>query len=129
MGYDRLRSRLVPEPHAVGPTVSTSGLETLGPLSEIPIDRTQNLFRYAGQLRKRLGKHELFSGFSLTRRQFNGIETDTHRGFWSFGADFGNDAITNLRLGCQPNTSLLSATSTGASAIGICLILPATTGG
>jgi len=99
IGYDRLRSRLVPEPHAVGPMVSTSGLETLGPQGEIPIDRTQNLFRYAGQVRASRGKHSFSTGFSLTRRQFNGIETDAHRGVWSFGADFGRDAVTNLRLG------------------------------
>ncbi len=99
IGYDRLRSRLVPEPNSVGPMVSTSGLETLGPAGEIPIDRTQNLFRYAGQIHSTRGRHNWSAGFGLTRRQFNGIETDAHRGVFSFSNDFGNDAITNLRLG------------------------------
>ena len=98
-GYDRLRSQLRPEENAVGPMVSTSGLETLGPQGNIPIDRAQNLFRYAGQILHIKGTHSLSAGFGITRRQFNGIETDAHRGVFSFANDFGRDAITNLRLG------------------------------
>jgi len=98
-GVDRIRSLLRPEEHAVGPMVSTSGLETLGPQGNIPIDRAQNLFRYAGQLRRVQGKHNWAAGFWLTRRQFNGIETDAHRGVFSFTNDFGRSGITNLRLG------------------------------
>jgi hypothetical protein len=98
-GFDRLRSQLRPSESAVGPMVSTSGLETLGPQGNIPIDRAQNLFRYAGQILHIKGAHTLSVGFGLTRRQFNGIETDAHRGYFSFANDFGRDAITNLRLG------------------------------
>ena len=98
-GFNRLRSQLRPEENAVGPMVSTSGLETLGPQGSIPIDRAQNLFRYAGQILRTRGAHSLSAGFGLTRRQFNGIETDAHRGVFSFSNDFGRDAITNLRLG------------------------------
>jgi hypothetical protein len=98
-GFDRLRSQLRPSENAVGPTVSTSGLETLGPQGNIPIDRAHNLFRYAGQILHIKGPHTLNAGFGLMRRQFNGIETDAHRGFFSFANDFGRDAITNLRLG------------------------------
>jgi hypothetical protein len=79
--------------------VSITGLTTLGPLAGIPIDRAQNLFRYGGQARHVRGAHTLTAGFSLLRRQLNGYETDTHRGFFSFANDFGRDAITNLRLG------------------------------
>ena len=50
-GFDRIRSLLVPAKGAVGPTVSITGLTTLGPLAGIPIDRAQNLFRYGGQVR------------------------------------------------------------------------------
>ena len=53
-GFDRIRSLLRPEPNAVGPMVSIAGLTTLGPLGAIPIDRAQNLFRYAGQMRQTL---------------------------------------------------------------------------
>ena len=98
-GFDRIRSLLVPAPGAVGPMVSITGLTTLGPLAGIPIDRAQNMFRYAGQVRRKRGKHAWTAGFDLLRRQLNGYETDTHRGYFSFISDFGNDAITNLRMG------------------------------
>ena len=99
MGFDRLTSLLLPDEKAVGPMISTSGLETLGPSGSIPINRAQNLFRYAGQMRRTQGVHSWSAGFGLLRRHFNGIETDAHRGFFSFANDFGRDAITNLRLG------------------------------
>ncbi len=98
-GFDRIRSLLVPVKDAVGPAVSISGLTTLGPLAGIPIDRAQNLFRYGGQARHATGKHTWTAGFNLLRRQLNGYETDTHRGFFSFTNDFGRDSITNLRMG------------------------------
>lgn len=98
-GFDRIRSLLVPAPGAVGPMVSITGLTTLGPLAGIPIDRAQNMFRSAGQVKRKRGRHAWTSGFDLLRRQLNGYETDTHRGYFSFISDFGNDGITNLRLG------------------------------
>jgi hypothetical protein len=98
-GFDRIRSLLVPAPGAVGPNVSITGLTNLGPLSGIPIDRAQNLSRFGAHARHTLGKHTWTAGFSLLRRQLNGYETDTHRGFFSFANDFGRDSITNLRLG------------------------------
>ena len=98
-GFDRITSLLVPEKNYVGPMVSISGLETLGPLSAIPIDRALNMFRYAAQVRHASGLHNWTAGFNLLRRQLNGTESDVHRGFFSFGADFGRDAITNLRMG------------------------------
>ena len=99
LGYERLTSLLVPEQNAVGPMVSISGLETLGPQGSIPIDRAQNLIRLAGQWRRVSGGHSLSAGFGVLRRQLNGTETDAHRGFFGFSNDFGRDAITNLRLG------------------------------
>src|SRR5207247_593141 len=39
LGFDRLVSFLRPEENAVGPQVSISGLDTLGPQGSIPIDR------------------------------------------------------------------------------------------
>jgi hypothetical protein len=98
-GFDRIRSLLVPAPGAVGPMVSISGLTTLGPLAGIPIDRAQNMFRYGGQVRHARRRHVWTGGFNLLRRQLNGTETDTHRGFFSFTNDFGRDSITNLRMG------------------------------
>lgn len=98
-GYDRIGAVLSPETNAVGPMVSINGLTTLGPESGIPINRAQNLFRYAIQTRLTRGNHNATIGALWLRRQFNGIESDTHRGFFSFTADFGRDPITNLRLG------------------------------
>jgi hypothetical protein len=98
-GFDRVGSLLAPEKNAVGPLVSTSGLESLGPLAGIPIDRAQNLYRYAGQLKRGSGSHTVIAGFLVTRRQLNGFESDAHRGYFSFANDFGRDAVTNLRLG------------------------------
>ncbi|MCL5744566.1 MAG: hypothetical protein M1541_11670, partial [Acidobacteria bacterium] len=98
-GFDRLGSLLVPEKNAVGPMISTSGLTTLGPNGVIPIDRVINNFRYGGQVRQTRGRHSWRAGFDLLRRQVNGTESDVHSGFFSFGNDFGRDAITNLRLG------------------------------
>ena len=106
-GFDRLGSLLRPEEHAVGPMVMISGLETLGPQSAIPIDRAQNLFRYAGQVRRASGAHTWSAGFALRRRQLNGLESDAHRGFYSFSSDFGRNAITNLRLG-TPSQHIIS---------------------
>ncbi len=98
-GFERIGSFLRPEPNAVGPVVSIAGLETLGPLAIIPIQRAQNLFRYAGDARRNAGNHTWTLGFGILRRQLNGRETDAHRGVFSFAADFGRDAITNFRLG------------------------------
>jgi hypothetical protein len=100
VGFDRVGSLLVPEDNSVGPMVSISNaLETLGPSGIIPIDRAQNVFRYAGQVRKVNGTHAWNAGFELLRRQLNGLETDSYRGYFSFGNNFGRDAITNFRMG------------------------------
>jgi outer membrane receptor protein involved in Fe transport len=79
--------------------VSTAGLTFLGPDAIIPIDRALNNFRYAAQLRAVRGRHTFTLGGQLLRRQMNGTEEDAHRGYFSFVSDFGNDGITNLRLG------------------------------
>jgi len=98
-GFDRIGSLLVAEENAVGPLVSISGLESLGPQGAIPIDRSVNMFRYGAQVRRAAGTHNWVAGFDVLRRQFNGTESDAHRGFFSFTNDFGRDSITNLRLG------------------------------
>ena len=97
--FDRIGTLLRPEENAVGPLISTAGLTALGPGGVIPLDRALNSFRYAGRVQQARGRHNWKAGFELMRRQLNGRETDVHRGFFSFGPNFGNDAITNLRLG------------------------------
>ena len=98
-GFDRIRSILTPEPNAVGPMVSIAGLETLGPQGSIPIDRAQNLYRTQTQLRRNQNRHTWSAGATLLRRQFNGLETDAHRGFFAFANDFDRDSVTNFRMG------------------------------
>jgi hypothetical protein len=99
ISYDRLTSLLRPDENAVGPFVSPSGLTSLGPDGTIPLDRAQNQIRTAANIRRSQGAHDWSAGFGITRRQVNGMETDVHRGFFSFANDFGVDAVTNLRLG------------------------------
>jgi hypothetical protein len=100
VGFDRVGSLLLPEESSLGPQVLTGFvIEFLGPNGGIPIDRAENSFRYAGRLRRLAGGHTLSAGFELLRRQVNGSESSGHRGTFSFGDDFGRDAITNIRLG------------------------------
>ncbi len=98
-GFDRIGSFLHPEPNAIGPMVSVSGLETLGPQAIIPINRAQNLFKEAGTLRRSAGNHQFTLGFQILRRQLNGMETDAHRGYFGFSNDFGRTGIENFLLG------------------------------
>jgi hypothetical protein len=106
-GFDRIGSLLVPERNAVGPMVSIAGLTTLGPVGGITIDRAENLFRQAAQGKHTHGNHNITFGFQGTRRQFNGVMEDVHRGFFGFTPDFGNTAFDNLRLGL-PQQHLVS---------------------
>ena len=99
-GYERVGSLLVPDDSAVGPLMwFASALQFLGPGPIIPIDRARNTFRYATQVRHRRGKHNLTAGAVAVRRQVNGLESAGHRGEYIFNNNFGNDAITNVRLG------------------------------
>ncbi len=107
LGFDRLTSLLVPEENAVGPLVLVAGLSPLGPSGNIPIDRAINLFRGGGLLQRQAGGHILTAGFDVTRRQYNGTETDVHRGFFSFSNDFGRTGIENLRWG-TPSQHIIS---------------------
>lgn len=99
LSYERISSLLEPEKNAVGPFIQIAGLTALGPDGTIPIDRVQNQIRMAFQLRRTEARHNLMAGTTLIRRQINSYETDVHRGFFSFNNDFGNDAMTNFRLG------------------------------
>ena len=99
-GFDRVGSLLVPDDSAVGPLIwISSALQFLGPGPIIPIDRSRNTIRYATQVRHRRGKHDLTAGVVAVRRQINGFESSVHRGEYVFNDNFGNDTITNVRLG------------------------------
>jgi hypothetical protein len=128
LGFDRIASQLVPEKNNLGPRISVSGLSTVGPQQDIPIDRAENMFRQAAQARLLRGQHEWTAGYELLRRYLNGVQNDSALGSFSFTNDQGRDAITNLRLGCRPRSSCRWATPTAASATGTRPITPATSG-
>jgi hypothetical protein len=99
-GFERVRTLIVPEPNNLGPQIFiSSALTSINPQNAVPIDRVQNQFRYSGQWRRSSGNHQFSAGFELLRRQFNGYEGDSQLGALSFNNNFGNDALTNLRLG------------------------------
>src|SRR6266550_7471162 len=107
LGFDRLHSLLVPEPATIGPSVSFSGvIDPLGPSSTLPIDRAQNRFRYAAQVRRIHGHHVWTAGLEVARVQINGRESSSNRGTYTFRSDFGNDALTNFRLGLPSRFSV-----------------------
>ena len=99
-GFTRARSLLVPEANAVGPqvTIGTS-LEKLGPAASVPLDRVQNRYRDAARVSRSDGNHNWSVGYELGRLQFNSREVSSNRGNYYFRSNFGNDAITNFRLG------------------------------
>ena len=99
LGYDQIGSQLVPENNNVGPLISTGGLTSAGPHQDLPIDRTEKLFRHAVLARRNSGKHQTTAGYEVLRRHLNGVQNDSVLGSISFQNDGGRDAITNLRLG------------------------------
>jgi hypothetical protein len=98
--FDRVGSVLIPEPNAVGPQVNFSNvITTLGPGSNIPIDRAQNRFRYAFAMKQNRGRHNWYAGADFNRRQLNGEEASSTRGNLYFRNDFGRTVMENFLLG------------------------------
>ena len=111
-GFDRLGSLLLPAEGALGPIfLAGRDLTFLGPYPSIPIDRAQNRYRQAATIRHTRGRHQITTGLALTRLQYNGEEPDGGLGILVFNANFGNDGITNLRLGL-PDRLIVSLGST-----------------
>jgi hypothetical protein len=99
-GLDRVGSLLVPEPNAVGPTVRVGTVYSmLGPDSNIPIDRTQNRWRYAALGSHRSGKHFWTWGGEVVRMQFNGEEASSERTVVYFRNDVGRDGVRRDAVG------------------------------
>ena len=100
IGYDRVGSLLIPEPNNFGPTVGVGrAIAGQGPSPLIPVDRAINTFRGAGQVSRTFANHSFKAGFHVGRIQLNGVEQQAIRGNTQFSDNFGNDAITNFRLG------------------------------
>jgi len=98
--FDRVGSLLIPEPNAVGPQVNFSNvITTLGPGSNIPIDRAQNRFRYGAAIKQTRRRHNWYAGADYNRRQLNGAEASSTRGNLYFRNDFGRTVMENFLLG------------------------------
>ena len=110
LGFDRQRTILSPTSDAPVTTVVT-GLSPLGPIPTIPLNRTQNRFRYAASVSHQRGRHSLTAGFNTTRLQFNGSEDETGLGIFQYRADFGHDGITNFRLGTPSSYNVALGTT------------------
>ena len=106
-GFDRVGSLLIPDETSIGPWIRIGReLDGIGPPGRFPVDRAGNNFRYGARLRYRKGDHTLTFGGDLHRGQINGRELQDHRGRFIFRRDFGNDAVTNLRMGRASNFSV-----------------------
>ncbi len=106
VGFDRVGSLLVPEPNNFGPSFNIGrAIDGQGPSPLIPVDRALNTFRYAGEISRTFANHEMKAGFHVGRIQLNGVEQQAIRGNTAFSNAFGNDAITNFRIG-QPTRLL-----------------------
>ena len=104
IGFNRVTSLLLSDETSIGPTIFFNrSLDFLGPNSNIPLDRAQNTFRYAGRLQRISGDHTLNAGFDISRRQINGYEDNGHRGIFSFRNDFGRGLIDNILAGTPSN--------------------------
>lgn len=101
VGFDRTHILIVPANDNLGPAIFVSGgaLTSINSQTILPVDRVQNDYRAGVRLRLVRGRHTLTLGGDVLRRQLNGYDSDNHLGTFSFRANFGNDAITNLRLG------------------------------
>ena len=100
IGYERIGSLLVPDETSLGGFFLFSRIiASIGPGGNIPIDRAQNMLRYAGRAAADRGRHRLVAGFAVLRKQINGFESNNHRGTFSFRRDFGRGALDNLLAG------------------------------
>ncbi len=98
--FDRAGTVIGPEasavPYAVYPSTA---LTPINANSTIPINRAQNAFKTALQLRRTAGRHNWSLGAQFNRHQLNGTDSDSHIAALSFNNTATADAITNLRQG------------------------------
>ena len=118
VGFDRLRTLLVPEENAVGPFVSVSGLQGLGPVGSIPIDRALNRSRYAGRVNRVRGGHNWTAGFEVLRRQLNGTKAMFTEGSSALETTLAMTPSRIYASACRRKASFRSVTFTAAIATG-----------
>jgi hypothetical protein len=98
--FDRTRSLITLENNSINYQIFTSGLlRAINDNNAVPIDRAQNLWKPAAQISHAAGRWNVKAGFELLRRQMNGRESDAHVNAFAFFNNYGNNTITNLRLG------------------------------
>ena len=96
----RLHTILVSEPNAVGPSARfAESIEFLGPRWNVPLNRTENTFRGGSQVAWISGNHKFTAGGEYARLQFNGSESQGHRGTYGFNDNFGRTAMENFLMG------------------------------
>ena len=110
LGFERQRTILSPAPDSPI-TTAVIGYSLLGPTPTIPINRTQNRFRYAASAARQHNRHAFIAGFSTTRLQYNGTEDEAGLGIFQYRGDFGRDGITNFRLGTASSYSITLGTT------------------
>ena len=97
---DRVGTVIGPEPTAVPYAIYPStALTNINANSTIPINRAQNAFKSALQLRRSAGRHNWSLGAQFNRHQLNGSDSDSHIPALSFNNTATADVITNIRLG------------------------------
>jgi outer membrane receptor protein involved in Fe transport len=82
------------------PTITISGLSTLGPISvQWPIFRKLHDWQAIGSLSYTRGRHAFKVGYDLHRTFNNGVQSDHARGTISFGTGYGRTGIQNFLAG------------------------------
>ncbi len=98
--FDRAGTVIGPEASAVPYAVYPSqALTPINANSTIPINRAQNAFKTALQLRRTAGRHNWSLGAQFNRHQLNGSDSDSHIAALSFNNTATADVITNVRQG------------------------------
>jgi len=99
-GFSRIRSLLLPEDTAIDHVYLFQRIiETIGPGSNIPVNRAINTSRLAGRVRHHTGSHSFTFGGELGRKQVNGSDSNDHRGAFQFRRDFGREMSANILAG------------------------------
>ncbi|HXH05595.1 MAG TPA: TonB-dependent receptor [Vicinamibacterales bacterium] len=82
------------------PTITISGLSTLGPISvQWPIFRKLYDWQAIGSLAYTRGRHAFKAGYDIHRTYNNGVQSDNARGTISFGTGYGRTGIQNFLAG------------------------------
>jgi hypothetical protein len=113
--YDRTTTSIRADPTSPAERINvTNVIQTIGNDTDVPVRRTQNLFRESASLEGIHGNHRWHAGGELMRTQMNSLEQDSLRPVVTFQSNFGNDAVTNIRKGLATSyTRLIGDTYRG----------------